>query len=425
MKSSIIDLVGFAIWHLGITAQEFFTLVEEINDQSKQDYTHQVIREVVKRIEEEGLAYNEIFTKRIRLLHELMKQGSDEFRSEFADYLRYILDLGAGDDFVLVTSEENVKEKEVGQNDVVLMDLRKFQPAGKGTQLAKNLGDWGIKTKEIDGLSTALYLAGRNYADKTVVMISPMDAFIQVKREVLSHFGGVLSCVKAFKVRESAIEDSLVGGDALVTVWNGEMPLVRESEQVYFGQFGSRAFAELLYFDGESFEKTGDIERFLPGRVDFESNLLGEGSGVYLKENGALTYDQSEKEIEEGKVREAIIYSLFSDKMNLQYPYSILEEFEYVFANALPLFLASGKNQFDRLEFDFDFEKHLSVRGKDLWQLIQQIWDRAESLEIGGTFVDRFVAVKNDTVERMLKEKYAALRKEVLRSEEFKKCLPI
>lgn len=295
MKNKISEAVGYSIKALHITPNEFFKLLEEVNTKyDDSNYSHWLAKKVIEYAEEMGLAYNEIFTKRVRILNDLASDGSITYNDYFIKFLRsriaeYEKESGKPFKEISLTEsvvlEKNLKFSNEGgidlnEENLVWLDsvdaelrevLKNNESAlvlfevgdgrlKKDNELLKNAKQFNIQLEdEFDSLLYRLItvVSAVDCSNVKFALLSSGDVFArQGKEELYDLFMQYLKCEEAFVFHPLDVSDSMLEeGYSMLSIWSTEGSFSQRNS--CFGLKASECVANLVDVKSKDFSYVG------------------------------------------------------------------------------------------------------------------------------------------------------------------------
>lgn len=288
--NNISEAVGYGIKALRKTPDEFFKLMEIANKDKKNDsYEYWLSRKVVGYCEENGLSFNEIFTKKVRILHDLVKDGGTTYKENFTQFIRDY----AQPDMELISTvdainlDKNIEFKNDGGIDIdennlfflnevnpelarilqnnesaiVVFDARKGK-VDKNNNLVLNAKNFNIRLKnefEILLYRLITVVSAVDCSNVTFAFVSGAEDFADSERyPLLDLFTQYLRCEKSFMFNPLEVSDSVVNnGDVMLSFWKTDYS--ESGVKADMGTKESSCVAKKLSFDGNEFKEVKDF----------------------------------------------------------------------------------------------------------------------------------------------------------------------
>lgn len=428
MKNKIAEAVGYSIKALHISPNEFFKVLEEVNTKyDDSNYSHWLAKRVVEYAEKMGVAYNELFTKKVRILNDLANNGKVSFNQKFINFIKsktsdYEKEMGK--DLQLISLTESVElDKnlpfsneggiDLNEDNLVWLDsidedlgkvLKNNEPAlvlfelgdgrlKKDNILLKNAKQFNIQL--VDEFDSLLYrlitvVSAVDCSNVKFAFLSEDDAFAkQDKVELYDLFMQYLKCEDAFAFHPLDVSDSIIGeGYSLLTIWSTEGQY--SQGKAYFGSKDSECIANVVDVNNKDFSYCGYYNFTFP-----EEDFI---------------ISKSVKTFEEYK--EACIYNIADDALtgklgfsrSLKKPVNILKEYKALEVFSVLLNTFSSDDWYGFKDEAIDFVKSnyalLSVEAVSLLEFCEGALKKAESLGIEDekNFLDVLIKFNNEIV---------------------------
>ena len=295
----ILDAISYYLVSFGVTPDEFYATLEDIAtiyDESRND--HFVMKKLVEFIGEQGMSYNHIFTKRVRLMDALSSKGDIKLNDNFINLLSVNgrdvvtnvegLD-GLGFDYSVLhlvgdvdtigyygyLDNEGHKFREVFDKEGIVLINVPLGGLPKGSLLKRSASQWGVNLgSSFDGVLYRLATMAMAYVvGKTdIYLLTEVDDFAQEDRkDVIKYFTSVFNCVDAYLINSQDMCDEVIRKDRLLTRWS-----VEEEAGNYMSMLWSSGRSvghAVRVVGGKVRSGEGDGAIFTPVDVTFEGYL--------------------------------------------------------------------------------------------------------------------------------------------------------
>lgn len=99
------DAVKYAIETLGVTPEEFFSLVESSRDYEGEDYKRWLTNEVIKLAEKDGVGYSQLLVKKFSIIQDLAEGVDVTIRPEWVEKMKEYLEVEDEDNIFSIDFE--------------------------------------------------------------------------------------------------------------------------------------------------------------------------------------------------------------------------------------------------------------------------------------------------------------------------------
>lgn len=168
------EAVAYGIDTLGVTPEEFFSLIESSNGYEGDDYKRWLANEIIKIAEKDGVGYSQLLVKKFSIIQSLAEENEAVIKEEWVNKLKELVgcediysvdfsyfgtpiedvDWFSGIDYDEVNSffvneelPEEVSEKIRNKNDVAIVTKLSNTLAGKNSDMFKSAKDYNIVCK--------------------------------------------------------------------------------------------------------------------------------------------------------------------------------------------------------------------------------------------------------------------------------------
>lgn len=317
----ISELFEYYMVSTNTTPEEMYKIFELVGrDYNEEYYTHWLAKYIIDRCKEEKVDYNEIFTKKVRILHALNK-GTYKFNERFLDLVKGFnvkgnallsvsddlpkvqkivlspteeMDISRDNLFYLDKADAFTKESILKDNNTVIIKENPETVKGK-TPSRVSAGVLGYNLDTVfdhQVFRLTNMIANLDLVNTDILLITSVDAFI-TNPDLANMLEASHYCSKALIKREFDINDNVLGGNLLITYWSqgaGVSLYSAKSE----GTDDIKVFMRTTHtLDDYKSDDTNNVSESMVKVNDVKSYLYGEGlvHNLFITPEVHIKYD--------------------------------------------------------------------------------------------------------------------------------------
>ena len=424
----ISEAVGYSVRALGVSPSEFFKILEEVKTRyDDKKYSHWLAKKVIDYAENNGVAYNELFTKKVRILNDLAGGDDITFNDKFTNFIKLKAEeffKKSGEEYTSISTvpsillDKNVKFSndggiDLGEENLVWLEgeggfLGEVVKKGESALVVLKAGDGRLKKEnlllknakqfniqlinEFDSLLYRLITAVRAVdcsKIKFAILSDCKDFADKGKEELFDLFMQYLKCEEAFLFHPLEVSDSLVQeGYFMLSFWsvNGSY----SQGNSCFGLQDSECVANVVDCTQDDFPYIGFYNFTFP-----EKDFSVVETPFNLEELKKFAVHNVAKELLNGKLG-------FSK--SLKEPVNILSEYKILEVFSVLLEIFSEKPFYGLEEQAVDFVKSnygvLSVEAVSFLEFCEGAMNKAKEIGIDekNSFLDTLKSFCNNTL---------------------------